>query len=132
MTVSGTAAGVFTKPGFNLTAVDLSGIYVSAGLNFCFGGSGSGAAAGDVAAASTGMAAKYEQAGDTFFTANNYAKAIQYYGGALRLDKTNMGLYKKIGKCYYYMKDMVKAKQYLGYYLKTNPNDAEVKSWMGM
>jgi len=134
--VSGTTSGVFNKAGFNLTAIDLSGIYVSAGLNFCFGGSGLGASTGGAAtegaAASTGMAAKYEQAGDSFFTTNDYAKAIQYYGGALRLDKGNNGLYKKIGKCYYYMKDMVKAKQYLGYYLKLNPGDEETKKWMGM
>lgn len=130
VTVSGTVAGVMTNTGFNLTEVNLSGLYLSAGLDFCFGGSEAGSKA--AANVGTGAGAKYEQYGDYYVKAKNYQKALQYYGGAVKLDKSNPGIYKKIGMCYYYMKDMAKAKQYFAYYLKLNPNDAQMKKWLGM
>lgn len=130
--VSGTAdPGIFQNAGFDITEVNLSGLYLSAGMNFNFGGDAS-KASGGTAAKGTGAGAKYEAYGDYYFKAKNYKGALKYYGGAVKLDKGNSGLYKKIGLCYYYMKDMAKAKQYLGYYLKMNPNDTQIKKWLGM
>lgn len=114
-----------------VTELNFSGVYFTGGLNFVFGGGSSGAAGG-TAAKGTGAGAKYEAYGDYYFKAKNYKGALKYYGGAVKLDKGNSVLYKKIGLCYYYMKDMAKAKQYLGYYLKMNPNDTQIKKWLGM
>ena len=129
--ITGTSTGVFSNQLFSsLTTVDLSGLYFSGGMNFGFGGSASGG--GAAASKGTGAGAKYEAAGDQFFKTKDYTKALAYYGGAVKLDKMNSVLYKKIGLCYYYMKDMAKAKMYLGYYLKMNPDDAQIKKWLGM
>jgi|GEM_PF-1318567 len=126
---AGTQAGVFGTPQFsNFTELNLSGLYLSAGLNFAFGGKATAA----VASAGTGAGAKYEQYGDYYMKQKNFAYALKYYAGAVKLDPKNAGLYKKIGLTYYYMKDMAHAKQYLGYYLKLNPNDAQIKKWLGM
>ncbi len=112
--------------------VNLGGIYVSGGLNFNFGGTAGGAATGGAAAKGTGAGAKYEAYGDYYMKAKNYAGALKYYGGAMKLDPKNAGIYKKIGMCYYYMKDMNNAKKYFAYYLRLNPNDAAMKKWLGI
>jgi tetratricopeptide (TPR) repeat protein len=125
---AGTQAGVFaTAPFSNFTKLDLSGIYLSAGLNFAFGGKATTAAS-----SGSGAGAKYEQYGDYYQKQKNYAYALKYYAGAVKLDPKNAGLYKKIGLTYYYLKDMAHAKQYLAYYLKLNPDDAQIKKWLGM
>ena len=128
---AGTQAGVFATPQFsNFTKLDLSGIYLSAGLNFAFGGTPSGSSA--AASSGSGAGAKYEQYGDYYQKQKNYAYALKYYAGAAKLDPKNAGIYKKIGLTYYYLKDMAHAKQYLAYYLKLNPDDAQIKKWLGM
>ena len=130
--VSGTSVGAFANPGFSVTEVNLSGLYLSAGLDFCFGGSATAATGRAAVSKGTGAGAKYEQYGDYYYKAKNYAYALKYYGGAVKLERGNAGLYKKIGMCYYYTKDMAKAKLYFNYYLKLNPNDAAMKKWLGM
>jgi hypothetical protein len=127
---AGTQANAFATPFFsNLTELNLSGLYLSAGVDFAFGVSPSGAS---TAQAGTGAGAKYEQYGDYYQKQKNYAYALKYYAGAVKVDPKNAGLYKKIGLTYYYLKDMAHAKQYLAYYLKLNPDDAQIKKWLGM
>ena len=123
---AGSQAGVFaTAPFSTMTELNISGLYLSAGLNFAFGGKASAAAS-----ASAG-GSKYEQYGDYYQKKGNYAYALKYYAGALKADPKNAGLYKKVGFCYYYMKDMAHAKQYLMYYIKLNPDNAQIKKWLG-
>jgi hypothetical protein len=124
---AGSQAGVFaTAPFSTMTELNISGLYLSAGLNFAFGGNGSAAASSASAGGS-----KYEQYGDYYQKKGNYAYALKYYAGALKADPKNAGIYKKIGFCYYYMKDMAHAKQYLMYYIRLNPDDAQIKKWLG-
>jgi hypothetical protein len=124
----------FTKAGvFTATAIDISGVYFGGGLVFYFGAdqlAASGAPA--TAAASTGAApakSKYEQYGDIFFKKKDYKSALAYYNGAYKL-APNAGLMKKMGFCYYYMKNNAKALEYLQKYLQANPNDEAIKKWV--
>jgi hypothetical protein len=116
---------------FNATTIDISGIYFGAGINLYFGADklpasgGSGAAA----AAAAGGTTKYEQYGNYYFKQKNYKYALSYYNGAYKLSP-NPKLLKQMGYCYYYMKDMNKALEYLQKYLATNPDDPAIINWV--
>lgn len=111
---------------FKATSIDLSGPYFGGGIVLSFGNE-----SGATAAAAGGGTSKYEQYGDYYYKQKNYAYAVRYYAGALKT-APNAGLYKKIGFTYYYLKDTAKAMYYLKEYVKQNPNDEQIRKWLGL
>jgi hypothetical protein len=110
---------------FKATTIDMSGPFIGGGLVICFGGGG----AAPAAAAAGGAVSKYEQYGDYYYKQKNYSYAQRYYAGALK-QSPNAGLYKKIGLCYYFQKNVPKAVENLQKYLEMNPSDEAFKKWV--
>jgi tetratricopeptide (TPR) repeat protein len=118
-----------TKTGvFNATSLDMSGPYFGASM-VVYLGAEKAASAGAAAKPAAGGTNKYEQYGNYYFKQKNYKYALQYFNAAYKLTPT-AAILKKIGFCYYYMKDKVKALQTLEKYLSENPNDTQIINWI--
>ena len=114
---------------FNAKTIDISGVYFGAGIVLYMGAEKSASTGAKTAVATAGATSKYEQYGNYYFKQKNYKYALSYYNGAYKLSPSPK-LLKQIGYCYYYMKDMNKALEYLQKYLATNPNDPAIINWV--
>jgi len=119
-----------TVTSLDVTEANLSGPYFLGGISINFGDEAKAKqAGGGGGAAASGTISKYEKYGNYYYKKRNYSYALRYFLGALKL-APNAQLYKKIGFCYYYLKQKQKAMYYLDKYLEMNPNDMKIKKWL--
>jgi len=114
-------SGIFAKTGFNFNELDFSGPYASVGLVFYFGGKAAPARTAAPAARAV------MSAGDYYYSHRQYAKALQAYSAEFA--KTHaIVTYRKVGICFYVMGMKDKAAYVFARYLKTVPNDSQVRA----
>ncbi|HPD19023.1 MAG: tetratricopeptide repeat protein [Candidatus Goldbacteria bacterium] len=107
-------------------SINFSGPYFGGGFVFYLGGESKPQTA---KAKSAAEISKYEKYGDTYYKQKNYDYALKYYSAALKTSP-NPGLYKKLGLCSYYLKDITKTIEYMQKYLESNPDDVQMKEWL--
>jgi tetratricopeptide (TPR) repeat protein len=110
---------------FKATEINLSGLYLGAGVTYYLDLLG----APQAAKSTQGSASKYEKTGDYYFAKKNYKYAASYYFYAAKTEHT-VYLYKKIALCYFYAGSKDKAAAYMEKYLLENPSDMAAKKWL--
>ncbi len=116
------------NPVFNALSIDLSGLYFGGGLALYFGVIDKSKTS-QTTQVKTGTPQQYEKYGDYYLSKKNYNFALRYYVAAEK-QNPSAELYKKIGLCYYYLKNKPKAIQYFDKYLELNPTDTKTKNWV--
>lgn len=79
-----------------------------------------------------GLASANEQqwlaGGNQALRAKQFDKAVQYYGAALKANRSSAAAAQGLGSAYYGKGDKSRALQYYNYALKLQPNNAQLKS----
>lgn len=73
---------------------------------------------------------KYFEVGEKFYSAQKYKEALKYYAAALKIDKNYILAWKKIGFCYYQLKNHNLAYKAFQKVLSINANDNEAKHFV--
>lgn len=76
------------------------------------------------------LADKYFSVGEKFYNAKRYKEALKYYVATVKIDRNNVFAWKKIGFCYYQLKNHNMAQKAFQKVLSIDANDKEAKQFV--